>query len=258
MLATEREQFIRSEVTDKGVVYVNQLVKDLKVTPPTIRSDLDKLTKKYNDLDRIHGGIIYKEDSLSSPLPDVVIDYNQRAFTNQQEKKLIAKKAMELLKKGDTILLDSSSTCFEFANVLFEFPNQLTVITNGLSTGALLKQNENLNVLFIGGLLKKDSNTVYDEFNHSILNNFNIDKYFFSATGLSIDSGFSETNLMEVKNKRENVLNSKQTIALIDHTKFNQDSAYTFCTLDEVDYLITDDTLSESIKQFYKDRIQLI
>jgi len=258
MLATEREQFIRSEVTNKGVVYVNQLVKDLKVTPPTIRSDLDKLAKKYNDIDRIHGGIIYKENSLNSPLPDIVIAYNQRAFTNRQEKQIIAKKAINLLKKGDTILLDSSSTCFEFANILVNSSIQLTVITNGLSTGALLKQNANLNVLFIGGLLKKDSNTVYDEFDHSILNNFNIDKYFFSATGLSIDSGFSERNLMEVKNKRENVLNAKQAIALIDHTKFDQDSAYTFCTLEEVDYLISDNKLVANTKTVYQQQIQLL
>lgn len=258
MLATEREQFIRSEVTNKGVVYVNQLVTDLKVTPPTIRSDLDKLAKKYNDLDRIHGGIIYKENSLSSPLPDIVVGYNQRAFSNREEKKTIANKAIDLLQNGDTILLDSSSTCFEFASILVKSSIQLTVITNGLSTGALLKQNANLNVLFIGGLLKKDSNTVYDEFDHSILNNFNVDKYFFSATGLSINSGFSERNLMEVKNKRENVLNAKQAIALIDHTKFDQDSAYTFCTLKEVDYLVSDNRLEESTKTLYQKQIYLI
>lgn len=258
MLATERENFIRSEVTNKGVVYVNQLVKDLKVTPPTIRSDLDKLAKKYNDLDRIHGGIIYKENSLSSPLPDIVVGYNQRAFTNRQEKKIIAKKAIDFLKKGDTILLDSSSTCFELATVLVETPKQFTIITNGLSTGALLKQNANLNVLFIGGLLKKDSNTVYDEFDHSILSNFNIDKYFFSATGLSIESGFSERNLMEVKNKRENVLNAKEAIALMDYTKFNQDASYTFCTLKEVDFLITDNKLENKTKKVYEKQIKLI
>lgn len=258
MLATEREQFIRSEVTNKGVVYVNQLVKDLKVTPPTIRSDLDKLSKKYNDLDRIHGGIIYKENSLSSPLPDIVVGYNQRAFSNREEKKSIANKAIDLLKNGDTILLDSSSTCFEFASILVNSSIQLTIITNGLSTGALLKQNDSLNVLFIGGLLKKDSNTVYDEFDHSILNNFNVDKYFFSATGLSINSGFSERNLMEVKNKRENVLNAKQSIALIDYTKFDQDASYTFCTLKEVDFLITDNKLESKTKKVYEKQIQLI
>lgn len=258
MLATERERFIRSEVTNKGVVYVNQLVKDLKVTPPTIRSDLNRLVKKYTDLSRIHGGVVYSEDSAKNVLPESVTDYSQRAFTNRKEKKIIAKKAMELLEKGDTILLDSSSTCFEFANMLNSYPHPLTVITNGLLTANLLKQNDHLNVLVVGGLLKKDSNTIYDEFSHSILSHFNIDKYFFSATGLSIQSGFSERNLMEVKHKRDNVLNAKQTIALIDHTKFNKDSASTFCSLNEVDCIVSDSSLETAVRESYQSAIQVL
>src|SRR5699024_1345633 len=144
------------------------------------------------------------------------------------------------------------------ASLLSNYKSPLTVITNGLSTGNILKQNDHINVLIIGGLLKKDSNTVYDEFSHSILTHFNIDKYFFSATGLSVQSGFSERNLMEVKHKRENILNAKKAIALIDHTKFNNDSSSTFCSLDEVDCIVTDEEHESQVIELYEKKIQIL
>lgn len=258
MLATEREEFIRKLILEKRVVYVNNLADELGVTRPTVRNDLDKLVKKHNDLTRIHGGIMLKEEIMGKDLTDGITEYSERAFVNKEEKKAIAKKAIEFVKKGDTILLDSSSTCFEFASELVTFSEQLTVITNGISTGAILKQNRHINVLAIGGLLKANSNTIYDEFFSPILDNFNIDTYFFSASGLSLDGGFSENNLMEVKHKRTNVINSKKSIALVDSTKFNKDSSSTFCTFEEVDILITDANLDKSIEQQFDSCIKII
>ncbi len=258
MLATERETLIREKIMTNGIVYVTELAKELQVTSPTIRNDLDKLVKKYDDLDRIHGGVIFKEKETDKTFSEIITGYNERSFKNTGLKRAIAKKALHLIKEGETILLDSSSTCFELASALSETEKKLTVITNGVSTGSVLKQNANLTVLIVGGLIKPSSNTIYDEFNSPIYTMFNIDKYFFSASGLSIESGFSEFNLLEVKNKRANVHKSKMAIALIDHTKFDKDSTSTFCSLTEVAYLITDSQLDMTTVEKYANSAPLL
>ncbi|MBO0454216.1 DeoR/GlpR family DNA-binding transcription regulator [Candidatus Enterococcus murrayae] len=258
MLATEREDFIRNQAILKGVVYVNQLAEELKVSRPTIRSDIDKLAKKYDDLHRVHGGVTYKEKENQASLSEMILGYNERIFSNRDRKKEIAEKAIDYIVEGETILLDSSSTCFEFASLLSKLDKRLTVITNGLSTAAVLKQNPSISVIIIGGLVKLNSNTVYDEFDINISTSFNIDKYFFSASGVSIDNGFSEFNFMEVKHKRLNVLNSKQTIALIDSTKFLKDSSSTFCKMDEVNLLITDSKIDYETFETFNKRISIV
>ncbi|MBV7392358.1 DeoR/GlpR family DNA-binding transcription regulator [Enterococcus sp. ALS3] len=257
MLATERESLIREKIITNGIVYVADLVKEMNVTSPTIRNDLDKLVKKYDDLDRIHGGVIYKSKEENS-LSEVITGYSERSFENISLKKTIAKRALLLIENGDTLLIDSSSTCFELASLLAESNKKVTIITNGLSTGTVLKQNPKLTVLVIGGLLHPSSNTIYDEFNSPIYTMFNIDKYFFSASGLSIKSGFSEFNIMEVKNKKANVDKSRISIALVDSTKFDKDSTSTFCTLAEVDYLVTDDQLENNLANEYRKEINLL
>lgn len=258
MLATEREEFIRKKIISKGIVYVTDLVKELNVTSPTIRNDLDKLVKKYDDLDRIHGGVIYKKTEEEKTLTEVITGYSERSFENIQLKKAIARKSLDLIEDGDTLLLDSSSTCFELASILSETEKRVTIITNGLSTGTVLKQNPKLTVIMIGGMLKPGSNTIYDEFNSPIYTMFNIDKYFFSASGLSIKSGFSEFNIMEVKNKKANVENSRIAIALIDSTKFDKDSTSTFCSLKNIDYLISDYKLTAEQQKNYSKNTNLL
>lgn len=257
MLATEREALIREKIITNGIVYVTDLVKELNVTGPTIRNDLDKLVKKYEDLDRIHGGVVYKKTKEEKTLAEMITGYSERSFENITLKKAIAIKALDLIEDGDTLLMDSSSTCFELASVLSESDKRVTIITNGLSTGTVLKQNPKLTVIVIGGMLKLSSNTIYDEFNSPIYTMFNVDKYFFSASGLSIKSGFSEFNIMEVKNKRANIEKSRISIALIDSTKFDKDSTSTFCTLENIDYLITDDGLTENQRKNYRQEVNL-
>ncbi|WP_067838942.1 DeoR/GlpR family DNA-binding transcription regulator [Amphibacillus sediminis] len=257
MFAKEREEKIKNEIYRKGTVYVAELARKFNVSAPTIRSDLDKIMASSDDFERTHGGIIYKKKEEENK--EKILMYNIRASINKKEKEEIAQVAISLVNERDTLLLDSSSTCFEFASLLAHpsYTNRNTILTNGLSTAMILKQNPNLTVIILGGIARTDSNTIHDEFQDPILNRFNIDKYFFSASGLSIESGFSEFNIEEVKTKRENLQRAKLKIALIDHTKFDQDSSSTFGSLDHANMLISDSRLDKEIQKKYAALIPL-
>lgn len=258
MLANEREDIIRKKLASTGVVYVNELVKELNVTSPTIRNDLDKLVEKHEDLSRIHGGVVLKKEEDTTKLSEAILGYTERSFIHIEAKQAIAKKAITLINDGETILLDSSSSCFALATLLAKTAKKVTVITNGLSSATILKQNTNLTVIIIGGLVKTNSNTIYDDFDSRIYEMFHIDKYFFSASGLSQESGFSEFNLLEVKNKHANIQKAKHVIALIDSTKFDRDSTSTFAALSDADYLVTDTGLSKENQQKYASKTTLL
>lgn len=257
MFAKEREEKIKKEIYRKGTVYVKELAKTFNVSAPTIRSDLDRITADSDDFERTHGGVIYKRKKEESK--EKIVMYNIRASINKKEKEEIAQVALSLVNERDTLLLDSSSTSFEFASLLADpsYKNKNTILTNGLSTAMILKQNPNLTVIIFGGIVRTDSNTIHDEFQDPILDRFNIDKYFFSASGLSIESGFSEFNIEEVKTKKENLKRAKLKIALIDHTKFNQDSSSSFGSLDCADILISDSGLDKAIQNKYSALIPL-
>lgn len=258
MLAAERQQLIYKQVCDHGIVYVNELVKELDVSAPTVRNDLDKLVKKNHFISRIHGGITLNNTQAPNDYSGHITSYNERRITSRKEKKEIANKAVELINEGETLMLDSSSTCLELANALKK-QKKITVITNGLATASVLNRNPAVTTVVIGGVLKTDSNTiVYDELENTFLKYSNIDKYFFSASGLSLEAGFSEYDFLEVKHKRANVLAAKQSIALIDSSKFDKDSSSTFCNLSEVDYLVTDSSLAPDTKLQYQKKITIL
>ncbi|MCR1899422.1 DeoR/GlpR family DNA-binding transcription regulator [Irregularibacter muris] len=256
MFAEERKELIRKKIYSEGTVYVKELAKEFKVSSPTIRSDLDKIVETYKDLERTHGGAIYKKKKKETKEKFIV--YNERATLNKNLKKEIAYKAISLIGEKDTLLLDSSSTTFELATFLANSALKNTVLTNGLTTAMVLKQNPNLTVIVIRGIVKADSNTIHDEFQDPILDQFNIDKYFFSASGLSMESGFSEFNIQEVKSKKENIQRVKTKIALMDNSKFDKDSSSTFCSLEDVDLIISDSSLNKEVLERYRIKVPIV
>ncbi len=256
MFAEERKELIKKKIYSEGTVYVKELAKEFRVSTPTIRHDLDEIVSIYKDLERTHGGAIYKKKKKENQ--EKFIIYKERATLNKSLKKEIGRNAISLIGEKDTLLLDSSSTTFELASLLATSKLKNTVLTNGLTTAMVLKQNPNLTVIVIRGIVKVDSNTIHDEFQDPILDQFNIDKYFFSASGLSIESGFSEFNISEVKSKKENIQRVKTKIALIDSSKFDKDSSSTFCSLEDVDMVISDSSLNKEIMEKYRKKVPLI
>ena len=101
---------------------------DPKVMQPD--KDLEKLEKE-DLIVREHGGAYLKN------VRDQVKAFSLVHQENLDKKELIAKKCLEFIESGDTIILDSGSTTTEIAKKL-KGKKDLTVITNALNIALML------------------------------------------------------------------------------------------------------------------------
>jgi len=254
MFAEERRKSIVSILNERESISVNELAKILNVSKTTIRSDLKYLEYKQV-INRTHGGATL----ISSNRNDYKeVSYDLREKTNIESKQEIAKKAYNLIEVNDTIILDSSSTCFELASLLKNSQKEITVLTNGLKTASLLRNNLCITVIVIGGIIRKNSNAIESLLGVEIFNKINIDKVFFSSSGVSPESGFSDFNLYEIELKRKMLQVAKNKYALIDSSKFDLVSSSNFANLNDVTMLITDKKIDSKTFKKYSSHIKIM
>lgn len=247
-MQTERHKEILDILEKQDSASVKELAGKLDVAESTIRSDLNHLSRE-GKLIRQHGGAsaIKKSDGLS--------DYRMfesRLNINIEEKAYIAKNAIKLLENNESIMMDASTTCFELAKAINLSDLRLTVVTNGIKIAEIFKDNLNVNVVMIGGMVSENAYAIEGTLGLDILNNFNINKAFISCHCLDIESGLSDFNIYEVYLKREAIKQAAHVYVLADSSKFDKRSAATICSLEEIDALYTDKGLEKSIKERYE------
>lgn len=236
MFANERRQQILEIVNDRGSVAVNQLSTQFDVSTVTIRHDLQILQAKHL-VARTHGGAT--KTDVEKKLNGT--DFHDRRNVNITLKHSIAMKALELIHSGDCILLDASTTCMALAQALVDSDRRITVITNGLRTALLLKDNPKITTIIMGGVARPKSNVIDSDLNLNLLDNFNIGTFFTSSYAISADRGLSDFDLYEAELKRKMIDHCAQTIALVDHTKFTHKSVVHYANTNELAMIITDD-----------------
>lgn len=249
MYTTNRHKKILNLLNEKTSISVKELSEFLNFSPATIRSDLNYLNNK-GLLIRTHGGA-----TASNLANDLIIErsYSIRSSKNQLFKKQIAQAAIKYIKYGECIILDASSTCYELANLLFNSDLKLTILTNGLKSAELLKNNPNITLILIGGVVKGSSNAIEGLLGTDILSKINVDSIFVSAHAFNLSDGLSDFNLHEVELKRKMVDIASNVFALMDSSKIEKTSIANFATAKEITTLFTDEKISNDVYNYYQD-----
>lgn len=240
MINLERRKQILDILAAEGSIRTNELSLRLGVTGATIRTDLRDL-ERDGAIERFHGGLRLPEKQVS----DVDQNYMVRSVMNVELKDKIGRAAAELVKSGDTIFMDASSTAFHMIRYLKDTEN-VTVITNGIHTAMELQRNNNFkSIVLIGGMLRPHSGSIEGMVSREMISRFSAEYYFVSGNGFSISTGLSGNNFFELELKRVCAERSKHIVALVDSTKLGVDSASSFIPTQKIDYLITDDKITE-------------
>lgn len=248
--ADERRELILSYLSENIRGTVKQLSKHVKVSEATIRSDLNKLQKE-NQLERTHGGAKIKQITQKN------ISFSERLTRHHEDKKIIANCALKKIKNHQCILLDASSTTYELSKLLASTDMQLTIITCGLENALLLKENPNLTVLVIGGFVNKGSNTITGNIESQILEIYNIDYFFVSANGYTLNNGLTDFSFSEVELKKYMLEQSSYVIALLDFSKFNISSTLSFAKASDIDEIITNKILNKELARFIPSKVSI-
>lgn len=244
MFAFERHDSIIDLLNKKKQVTVLELSQLLNVSVSTIRNDLTKL-ENNGFLTKTHGGAILQKDD------EKYIAFTDRITKNTKEKESIANKALSLISNGQCIILDASSTSLFLAKRLHSF-NKLTVITNGLYTTLELKDNPNINVILIGGLVTTNSYSIEGLLGENLIKNIHADLCFTSAKGFTIKEGLTDFNIYEAELKKILTKRSNKLVALLDHSKLNTISIASFASASDINTLITDENIPQELINQYK------
>jgi DeoR family transcriptional regulator, fructose operon transcriptional repressor len=245
MLVAERHRKIVEVVNEKLSVRVTELSKAFKVTEETIRRDLEKLEKE-NLLRRSHGGAVSIQDEQSE------VSYTEREITNSLEKKSIAIEAVKLIKPGEQIVLDASTTAWYMAKEMPDVP--LTVITNSIKVAVELSKKEQVKVISTGGMLLPKSLSYVGPLAERSLNMYHVNKAFISCKGVHIEGGLSDSNEWQALLKRQMMLISDQTILMADSTKFGVRTFAHITEIGQVSCVLTDSNLDEAYSRAFEEK----
>lgn len=232
----ERHQFIMNSLQQKGSVNVLDLCKLLDVSSVTIRKDL-KLLEDRQLLFRTHGGA-----TLINPYTaDRTVFEKERIQAS--EKTAIAREAASMITDNDSIIIASGTTVQAMAKEIQPIGN-LTVVTSALNVAVQLIKHPNVEILQLGGILRKSSTSVAGLYAERILSDFFCSKLFLGVDGIDLEFGLTTTNAQEAHLNRKMMEVSQKVIVLADSTKFGKRGFGRICGIEEVDRIITDKAIS--------------
>lgn len=255
MFAEERYLRIVELVNQIGKCTVLELSELLHVSAVTIRRDLEKL-EENNLLIRTHGGAI---SLLSQPTEAGT----ERSFYEKEEalvmeKNKIAAAAAALVKDEEAILLTPGTTNMFLAKKLLN-RKEITFVTNAANIATHIVDQTDMDVILIGGKMRKKSFAMVGSIAEEGLRNIRVDKLFLGVDGLDIGEGLTTPNLAEASINRQMITIAKQVIVVADHTKFGRVMFSHIASIDAVHTIITDSQLSEVYRQqIYDLGIELI
>ncbi len=229
----ERLDLITTLLQEQGRVSVADLSKRFGVSSVTIRNDLGTL-ERQGRLIRTHGGAM-PSPSLGIELPA----FAMRKELHLPEKKKIGSAAAALIRDGDSIALDASTTAWQIARHLKE-RQELTVVTNGLFVALEFLDSPGVTVVMPGGSLRTASASLVGDQGACILERYHVQKGFFGAGGFTLEEGLTDTSQYEVELKRLMVQRSKEVIAVIDSSKWGQVTSVSLAAIHEMDHVISD------------------
>ena len=239
MKPKERQQAILDYLQIHGKTPVDQLAVHFSTTGTTIRKDLTVLEEE-NKVLRTYGSVVLiGNDEAELPIAN-------KANINLDIKRKIAYAAVELLKDGDSMIMDSGSTVLQMIPFLSKLEN-LTVMTNSLHIiNALTNLDRDYELLMCGGTYRSKSASFHGIFAESTFDKFSFDKLFIGTDGFDLNVGLTTFN--EVHGVSKAMCNAaKEIIVLTDSSKFSRRSPNVVCPLEKISVIITDKGIPQDV-----------
>jgi len=231
---------------ENGYVTVQELSERLGVSEVTIRKDL-KLLESNKLLHRSHGSA----SRMSPIISDRHIDVKEKLFT--EEKLRIAKAACRLLEPGDKIIIASGTTLFAFANEIDASEN-LTVITSSVKVSLTLCYYPQIEIIQLGGIMRKNSVSVIGHYSGNILGSISCDKLFLGVDGIDFDHGMTTSEMNEARLNQQMIDAAQRVIVLADSSKFGKRGFFKICDVAKIQHIITDTGAPPHAVEMMQDR----
>ena len=246
-MLNERQSRILNLLSRNDLTSVTDLAGKLNVSGVTIRQDLNYLEAE-GLVKRVHGGAMLEDAD----------DLSNRLGYNYDKKLRIARKAAELVRDGETILIESGSTNVLLARELVKKKN-ITLITTNVFIARQFRKNEQTNIILLGGLYQQASESLVGKITKICLDQINFDKAFIGIDGYTAKSGFTLRDLFRAEISSYIIRKTSEVIVVSDSSKFGKTELTSICNLSDIKHIATDNELEESYrKEFITAGVDLI
>jgi DeoR family transcriptional regulator of aga operon len=241
----KRQMEIMTRLNEMSFVKAVDLCEEFNVSSVTIRKDLNFLEKK-GILFRTHGG------ASKQSLYTFERTIDEKESLQVEQKKKIATLATTFISDNDYIILASGTTIHYLSRFLKDL-KKLTVLTSSLFVSIELCNNKNVEVIQLGGKVRKSSNSVTGHITESVLKNFSCNTLFLGVDGIDVDFGITTTNFSEANLNKAMIAAAEKVIVLTDSSKIGKRSFGKIGDILDVNILITDDAISNKHKKELED-----
>jgi DeoR/GlpR family transcriptional regulator of sugar metabolism len=235
----ERRQQIIKDIDLIEDNIIPRLSRKYGVSEMTIRRDL-KALEEIGVIKRTYGGAVRWPHPIGEP---TLLAREERQTLASAQKLRIARFAAEqFVARKDIIILEGGTTATAMAPFLAD-KGDITVVTNGLATAEELRRHLPLNATIIctGGILRPESATFVGSPAERFFREFNANRLFLSASGITLEDGITDPRMLEIQVKRAMIASAREVIMLMDSSKFGARSLMKVIEFNEFRLLITDD-----------------
>ena len=228
----KRQNEILAAVKTSGACTIIDLATQLKVSDETIRRNIKPLVSE-GLVEKVHGGIVLSQNQEPEP------PFERRMNEHVEEKKLISALLSEIIKDGDSIMLDTGSTTAYVARALSGHQN-LSVVTNCTEIARTLARGSTNRVHICGGALRPDDWATFGSSAINFVRQFHVSYAILSIGGVTDRGEFMDYHLEEAEFSRAVIGQARKTIVVADHTKFGSRNFVKVCDVEQVDIVISD------------------
>lgn len=249
MIKEERLNYILEKLKNQKFIRVSEITEELDVTDMTVRRDLKRL-EEQNLITRVHGGAKLIQDQSQRELSHI-----DKIKINIDAKKEIAQKIAKEINDNETVFLGAGTT-IELVHDYITAEN-VKIITNSFHLFNRIKHDDRFEIILIGGTYRDITGCFVGTIANDFIQNIHVQKTFIGVNGITHDGiyTFSESEGLT----QQHMLNNSGVKYIVgDQSKFNRKDFYRFYSLEQADYLITNDDLDGKIKNDYSKFINIV
>ena len=233
-IPARRHQRIAQLVRETGSVTVAALEKEFGVSPATARRDLTEL-ESQGKVRRTHGGAVMPglaqhEDSFQQRLAEAV-----------EGKKRLARAASALLKAGETVFIDSSTTAYYAARCMLADGVRAIYVTSLVPVMELVSKADasGTSMVGLGGLFRPLTLSFVGPCTVRMIQSHLVDTAFIGVKGITPEGYLADVNPLEAEVKRAMIRQAERSVLLADGRKFEQRGFSVITHVSEVSLVMT-------------------
>ena len=239
----KRQQTILQRLQKDKEVSVEQLAVELNVSPLTIRRDLIEF-ENQGFVRRHYGGATLIEGTLfEDPTMDVPPDTGQDGEIDYR--RVVARKAAELVEDGDIIFINSSKTALLMLDYITE--KRISVITNN-GNAITSSHDPRVSIVLTGGELHSSKRSMVGDFALSTIRKIRANKCFIGVSGITAEGEISTAVLQETMVNSLMIERTKDMIVILaDHKRIGKQHNFISADTHQITHIVTDELADENV-----------